>query len=137
MRTGALHLSHISIRLESGIGASFSTMPPVCWGPRARMWRLTILTRSIIAAPSFGRTFRTLPVLRRSRPEITITLSFFRICTSFLSLTWLQHLGRERDNLHEFLRPQLARHRPEDARADRLFLIVDQHRRIRVEANVA
>ena len=47
-----------------------------------------------------------------------------------------EHLGRERDDLHEPLRAQLARHRPEDAGADRLAGVVDQHGRVGVEADV-
>src|SRR5262249_17297511 len=47
-----------------------------------------------------------------------------------------EHLRRERDDLHEPLRAQLARDRPEDARADRLPGVVDQHRRVPVETDV-
>ena len=36
-----------------------------------------------------------------------------------------------------FLRAQLAGHRPEDAGADRLALLVDQHGRVAVEADGA
>ena len=35
MRTGALHLSHMIMRLEIWIGASFSTMPEGLCAPRA------------------------------------------------------------------------------------------------------
>src|SRR5262245_17554018 len=49
----------------------------------------------------------------------------------------LQHLGSERNNLHEAALAQLAGHGPEHARADRLTLVVDQHRRVAVEADVA
>src|SRR5208282_6238402 len=48
-----------------------------------------------------------------------------------------QHLRRERDNLEKALGAKLARHRPEDARADRLVLSVEQHRRVVVEADIA
>src|SRR5216684_234916 len=48
-----------------------------------------------------------------------------------------KHLWRQRDDLHEPPRPQFARHRPEDARPDRLALAADQHRRVAVEANGA
>src|SRR5690242_18802352 len=49
----------------------------------------------------------------------------------------LQHLGSERNNLHEAALAQLAGHRPEHARADRLALVVDQHRGVAIEADVA
>src|SRR5665213_2729229 len=49
----------------------------------------------------------------------------------------LQHLGRQRDDFHELPGAQFARHRPENARADRLVLRRDQHRGIAVEANGA
>src|SRR5258706_454919 len=45
----------------------------------------------------------------------------------------LEHLRSKRDDLHELLGAQLARHRPEDARADRLHLRREQHRRVAVE----
>src|SRR6185312_14288774 len=48
----------------------------------------------------------------------------------------LQNLRRERDDLHEALGAQLASHRPEDAGSDRLVVLVDQHRRVRVEPDV-
>src|ERR1700722_2726664 len=49
----------------------------------------------------------------------------------------LEHLGCERDDFHELPRPQLARHGAEDARADRLVLVVDQHGGVAVEADGA
>jgi ribosomal protein L5 len=42
----------------------------------------------------------------------------------------LQDLRRQRDDLHELLAPQLANNRAKNARADRLALLVDQHRGI-------
>src|SRR5687768_17211481 len=42
---------------------------------------------------------------------------------------------RQDDELHVVLGPQLARHRTEDARADRLALRVDQHVGVAVEAD--
>src|SRR4029450_9704288 len=47
----------------------------------------------------------------------------------------LQHLRRERDDLHVVLGTKLARHRSEDASTYRFHLRVDQHRRVAVEAN--
>src|SRR5690625_2100824 len=46
-----------------------------------------------------------------------------------------QYFGRERDDLHELLAAQLARDRPEDTGADRLELVVEQHRGIAVETD--
>src|SRR5215468_7013360 len=63
---------------------------------------------------------------------MTMTLSFFLMRARMAS----EHLGRQREDLHELLGAQLARHRPEDARADRLALIVDQHRRVAVELDI-
>src|SRR6185437_2004145 len=48
-----------------------------------------------------------------------------------------EHLGRQRDDFHELSRAQLARHRPENAGADRLVLRRDQHRRVAVETDRA
>src|SRR5262249_40674743 len=42
---------------------------------------------------------------------------------------------RERDDLHMVLGAQFARHGPEDARADRLRLVVDQDRGVAVETD--
>jgi len=44
---------------------------------------------------------------------------------------------RQADDLHEPLGAQFARHRPEDAGADRLHLLVDQHGGVAVEADGA
>src|SRR5579864_4764519 len=46
-----------------------------------------------------------------------------------------EHLGRERDDLHEFPRAQFARHWTEDAGPDRLVLRRDEHRGVAVEAD--
>src|SRR3954467_1096454 len=48
----------------------------------------------------------------------------------------LEHLRREADDLHEVALAQLARHRPEDARAARVVLRVDDHGRVLVEGDV-
>src|SRR6187401_1119569 len=98
-----------------------------------------MLTRSTTAISRAGRTRRTLPLAPRSRPEMTTTWSFFLIF-DFLAVfmtTTSDHFRCQRDDLHELLLAQLARHRPEDAGADRLPLIVDDHRRVGVEADVA
>src|SRR4051794_41882498 len=48
----------------------------------------------------------------------------------------LQHLRRERDDLHIPLLAQLPGDRAEDARRPRLARLVDQHRRVLVEPDV-
>src|ERR687896_667943 len=70
-----------------------------------------------------------LPVLPLSLPEITTTSSSVR---SFIS----EHLRGERDDLHEPAVAQLTRHRAEDARAARVVLGVEDHRRVLVERDV-
>src|SRR5471030_1190036 len=117
--------------------ASFSTMPPV-WPIAGRVWRFTMLTPWTRTRLSFGRTRRTSPVLPLSLPAMTTTLSPFLIFSLLISIApGSQHFGRERNDLHELARAQLARHRPEDARADRLALLVDEHRRVAIEADGA
>src|ERR671915_1787564 len=71
-----------------------------------------------------------LPVLPLSLPEITMTSSSVR---SFIS----EHLRGKRDDLHEPAVAQLAGHRPEDARAARVVLRVDDHRGVLVEGDVS
>src|SRR6185369_9361448 len=53
-----------------------------------------------------------------------------------LGLSPSENLRRERDDLHELLRAQLAGDRSEDAGSERLALVVEDHRRVRVEADV-
>src|SRR5437773_12283693 len=100
-------------------------MPYGLCGPRAFVWRFTIFRRSTVARPSPANTRMTLPVLPRSFPVITITVSFFRMCACIVDFR-SQDLGGEGENLHEFLRPQFARHRTKDSGADRFTLIVDE-----------
>src|SRR3954470_3714819 len=73
----------------------------------------------------------TLPVLPRSLPEMTMTSSSRRIFTAML-----EHLRRERHDLHEVALAQLAGDRPEDARPARVVLGVDDHGRVLVEGDV-
>ena len=63
---------------------------------------------------------------------VTTTSSPFR---SSASLPPSKDFRRQRNDLHELRGAQLARHRPEDARADRLELVGEQHRRVAVEAD--
>src|SRR5581483_8470198 len=46
-----------------------------------------------------------------------------------------EHLGRERNDLHELHVAQLARHGPENTGADRLELVGQQHGCVAVEAD--
>src|SRR5208282_1339244 len=55
---------------------------------------------------------------------------------SCISPTPSQHLGRERDDLEKLFRAQLAGHRAKDAGADRFVILVEQHRRVAVKADV-
>src|SRR5215208_1456507 len=73
----------------------------------------------------------TLPVLPLSLPEMTITLSSWRILDAMS-----EHLRGERDDLHEAAVAQLARDRAEDARPARVVLGVDDHRGVLVEGDV-
>src|SRR5262245_23938533 len=88
-----------------------------------------------VALLSFGLTVSTSPLRPLSLPASTTTLSPLRIfCISPGSL---QNFRRERDDLHVVLGAQLARNRSEDAGADRLFLVVDEHGGVLVEADHA
>src|SRR3989338_711975 len=81
-------------------------------------------------------TRNTLPRLPLSLPVITITSSFFLILRMiFLDSICcrLQHLRYQRNDLHELFGTQLACHRPEYTRADRLQLGIQQHRSIAVK----
>src|SRR5262245_32352898 len=64
---------------------------------------------------------------------MTATVSPLRIIIADSS----DHLGGEADDLGEGALAQLAGDRPEDARAARVLLVVDQHHRVAVEADVA
>src|SRR5512135_1710211 len=116
----------------------------------ARRWRFTTFTPSMTMRPVFGRTRRTLPRFPLSSPEITCTVSPLVRCSvirtgaacrrrfAFLYTSgfMLQHLRRQRDDLHVALLAELARHRPEDAGGAGLARIGDQHRRVLVEPDV-
>src|SRR5215472_14822374 len=123
------------MRFDARMEASFSTMPPGCCGPLGLLCLLTKLILSMMIASLSGSTRSTLPVLPRSFPVITMTLSFLRICTLF-SRSSLEHFRRQGNNFQKFLRPQLARHRAENARANGFLLIVDQNGGVIIEADV-
>src|SRR5262249_32641167 len=72
-------------------------------------------------------------VLPLSLPVSTTTRSPFLI----LAAMGLENLRRERDDFHVVLGAELAGHWSEDAGADRLRLIVDEHGGIAVEADDA
>src|SRR5690606_25283639 len=121
-----------SMTFDWSIGIVLSTTPPV--SPFMGFGRWCFLTR---LTPSTSRRsgptrFRTVPRLPLSRPAMTTTSSPWRIfCIAITS----KDLGRQRHDLHELLGPQLAGHRSEDARADGLELVVEQHRGVAVEAD--
>src|SRR6185437_5186633 len=129
---GLFDLGSIWATFEMWIAASFSTMPP-CWPGDWRVCRFTMLTPCTTTRSSATSTRSTSPLLPLSRPARTTTLSPFLI----LSFAMSEHLGRERHDLHELAGAQLARHRSEDARADRLVLRVDEDGGVAVEADGA
>src|SRR5262245_45106958 len=114
-RVGLLSLGSTWATLETWIDSSFSTRPPG-WPGRGLVWRLATLRPCTTTRLSAGITLSTAPVLPLSLPVITTTLSPFLILKAAMS----QHLRRQADDLHVALGAQLARHRPEDAGADRL-----------------
>src|SRR5688572_19457344 len=75
----------------------------------------------------------TVPRLPLSRPVSTMTWSPLRILFMAWSSADSEHFGGEGHDLHEAFGAQLARHRAEDAGADRLQLVVQQDGRIAVE----
>src|SRR5262249_23162148 len=133
-RVGLPSFGSATARLDRWIGASLRIRPPSCdcdW----RWWRTIMLTPRTVALFSLGLTLSTSPLRPLSLPGSTTTLSPLRIfCISPGSL---QNFRRERDDLHVVLGAQLARNRSEDAGADRLFLVVDQHGGVLVEADHA
>src|SRR5918996_3138944 len=107
-------------------------MPPVCpprWVGRIFSCRFTRLTPSTSTRLRFGSALMTRPTTPTSLPAITITRSSLRTFT-------LEHLRGQADDLHEALLAQLAADRAEDARAPRVLLLVDDHGRVLVEADV-
>src|SRR5689334_19203435 len=97
--------------------------------------RLTVFTPLTMTCSS--STMRaTSPRLPLSRPAMTTTLSPFLILRMvFLFVCRSEDFRCQRDDLHEPLGAQLARDRSEDPRADRLELVVEQHRCVGVEAD--
>src|SRR5262249_3100693 len=137
IRVWAPHSGHTSCTLLACTDASRSTMPPLMFLPGfGLVWRLIMFTPSTTSRFLSGCTRRTRPRLPRSLPVITSTLSFFRMGVARLDISnSSEHFRSQRNDLHEPALAQLARHRTEDARADRLALVVDQHGGVAVEAN--
>src|SRR5687768_2157814 len=116
----------------------------------ARMCLVMMFTPSTVMRPVLGNTRSTLPRLPLSSPEISCTVSPLVMCRRFRTTGFrrtrlaflytsgfmLQHLRRERHDLHVALLAQLARDRAEDAGGPRLSGVVDQDRRVLVEADV-
>src|SRR5579862_9548134 len=128
MRAGP-HCGHMIMTFDTAMRDSRSAMPPlICLPGLGRVCRLIIITCSTRIFPRFSSTLSTRPVFPLSRPVITFTVSFFLswIRTGSTGLFFLcaiaisDHLGGQGNDLHEFLVAQLARHRTEDARTDRL-----------------
>src|SRR5258707_351162 len=91
---------------------------------------LTRLMPSISTRSNSDWVRNTVPRLPLSLPVMTTTSSPLRILFMVGSL---QHFWRQRHDLHEALVAQFARDRPEDARADRLELGVQQDGGVAVE----
>src|SRR3978361_546189 len=128
-------LPSTTITLETWIGASAVTMPPVL--PARPPWLTTLvcfLTRlppSPITRCSSRSTWMTLPSAPLSLPAITLTVSPFLILTLMS-----EHLRRERNDLHDLLVAQLAARGTEDARAAGLPVGPEDHGGVLVEADV-
>src|SRR5438876_9631456 len=119
--------------LDTWIGISLDTMPPgwffIGFGLACFFTVLTPLTTTCASST----TRATSPFLPLSRPAMTTIRSPFLILR--MTSPSLQHFRRERGDLHESLGAQLARNRPEDARADRLELGGQKNRGVGVEAD--
>src|SRR6516165_1641519 len=120
---------------DAGIGMSLSMIPPCIVALVERWCFLATLRPSTMTMLRSGRTRVIAACLPTSLPVRTSTWSPFlsRIFTRSMS----EHLRGERDDAHETPLPQLAAHGPEDARPSGLHLLVDEHRGVLVEADVA
>src|SRR5689334_3927807 len=126
VRVGRPQLGQTSMTLEQSSGASKSTMPPcaTCTPPRrcpALVWRLSRLTPLTTILCWSGRVRRTSPCLPLSLPAMTMTGSPAASSSQrrldwvlFFSMSSLQDLRRERDDLHEVALAELAGDRSED-----------------------
>src|SRR5262249_12659681 len=111
-RVGSPHSGQTICTFDALSGASRSTIPPLTFFCGSGLVRpFTNSTPSTTSRPRPGSARSTRPRLPRSRPAITMTLSFFRIDEG-VSVSTSEHLRRQRDDLHETPLAQLARHRP-------------------------
>src|SRR6185436_1754739 len=115
-----------------------------------RWWRLMMLMPWMVTRPVLGNTRSTFPRLPLSSPEITCTLSPLVTCSRirtgacrrtrlaflYTSGFMLQHLRRQRDDLHIALLAELAGHRPENAGGPGLARVGDEDRGVLVEPDV-
>src|ERR1700674_5815297 len=122
-------------------------MPPcaTCTPPRlcpAFVWRLSRLTPLTTILCLSGIVRSTSPCLPLSLPAMTITgspgarsraltLSF----ALFFSISFLEDLRGERDDLHEVALAKLARDRTEDAGPARVVRLRQEHGRVLVESD--
>src|ERR1700675_711751 len=141
MRTGP-QVPQTNCTFDSAMRLSCSAIPPFTLrcglGRTCFFTSMTCSTRILL---SFGNTRRTRPSLPLSRPVITFTVSFRRRSTRLCSVltvlisslplsravetqlaTSLQYFWRQGHNLQEFLLPQFARYRSENAGPHRLAL---------------
>src|SRR3990172_1771895 len=101
-----------------------------------------IFSFSTITLPAPRSTERTFPDFPRSRPEITTTVSPFRIlllrsaCTVSPTHSPLQHLRRQGNDLHEFLPTQFTRDRTKNTGSNRLPVFIDQDTGVPIELNI-
>src|SRR3954465_11468473 len=134
MRVPFLHFPQSSATFDTCIGISLSMMPP-CIVARVGFWCFfTMFMPSTITRSDSGITREIVPVLPTSLPARTNTSSPLR---SFIVPSSSQHLGRERHDAHELAIAQLAADGAEDACAAGLHLVVDEHRSVLVEPDVA
>src|SRR5262245_58273673 len=108
-------------------------MPPCTPWPGFGRWCFFTTLMPSTRTRSSVCTCKTVPRRPLSRPAMTITSSPFLICGMVSRSFRSQHFGCERDDLHELVRAQLARHRAEDAGTDRLQLVREQDRGVAVE----
>src|SRR2546421_8848534 len=132
MRVGLPSVS-TTITLETWIGASCVTMPPVFaprWVVRMRVCFLTRFTPSTSTLSSLGYAAMTFPFRPLSLPAMTTTVSpFFTFMAS-------HHLRGERDDFHVALPPELPPDRAEDTRTAWVATVLDDHGGVFVEADV-
>src|SRR6056297_129293 len=100
-----------------------------------RVCFFTTFTPDTISLP-LSSTLRTLPRLPLSLPARTITSSsrlIFNITLPLYQTPESDNFRRQGYNLHELVTAKFTRHRSEDTRAYRCFLIVQDHCRVIVK----